>query len=316
MKKISIIVPVYNSEKYLDKCLSSLVNQSLGDIEIIIVNDGSTDNSGDIIDKYLNDKRVLCVNNTNHGIGYSRNIGLKKATGMFVAFIDSDDYIDKDFCEKMYESASINKSEIVICNYYIINDKKNKKIKSNMKLKDTFTLNEYPNVLNKVNLSPWNKIFKRKLLLDNDIYFPENLKYEDAIFVCKAYNNAKKISFVKNHLNYYLVHNLSETTTMDRKVFDILKILDQINNLLKNNEFVKNDLEYLLCHKITDYCLLQKYQKDKKTRKKFINDAFKYLEKAVPNYKNNYFFKKQNILKRVIKKNPSLIKIYCALSFK
>lgn len=105
MNKVSLIVPVYNTSKYLEKCINSLINQTLKDIEIIIINDGSTDNSEKIIKKF-NDKRIKYIAKQNEGIGKTRNLGIEKATGEYLAFVDSDDYLSIDFCKKMYTKSN------------------------------------------------------------------------------------------------------------------------------------------------------------------------------------------------------------------
>ena len=117
MNKVSIIVPVYNTSKYLNSCIKSLLHQTLKDIEIILINDGSTDDSESIIKKYK-DKRIKYISKKNEGIGKTRNLGIDTATGEYLSFIDSDDYVEPDFCEKMYEKATKDKCDIVICDYY------------------------------------------------------------------------------------------------------------------------------------------------------------------------------------------------------
>ena len=194
MIKVSIIVPVFNSEKYLKKCIKCLVEQTLKDIEIIIINDGSTDKSLNIIKdfqkKYSN---IICINNKNNGIGYSRNCGIEKANGKYISFIDSDDYIELDMMEKLYNFCEENKLDIAVCDYYKINDIT--KQKSTIKIDDfeITTLNENKDLIYKINHSPWNKLYKKELLTKNKIYFPINLKYEDMAVVIPILKYAKKI---------------------------------------------------------------------------------------------------------------------------
>lgn len=104
MEKVSIIVPIYNAEKFIKKCIESILNQSYKNLELILVNDGSKDNSSKIINQYKNNKRVNIFTQKNHGAAYTRNFGLKQATGKYVTFIDSDDFIDKDYIEKYVKS--------------------------------------------------------------------------------------------------------------------------------------------------------------------------------------------------------------------
>ena len=140
MVKISVIVPVYNVEKYLDKCLNSLVNQTLKDIEIIVINDGSPDNSQTIIEcyskKYSNVKSYV---KRNGGISDARNYGLKYASGEYIAFVDSDDYVDLSMMEKLYNKAIENSYDIVECNLHMVDDNGNllKDVNTNQK-KDIF----------------------------------------------------------------------------------------------------------------------------------------------------------------------------------
>ena len=121
MIKVSVVVPVYNTEKYLRRCLDSLVNQTLKDIEIIVIDDASPDNANEILKEYekkYKDKVKVFHNKTNKGIGYNRNFGIKKATGKYVLFVDSDDFVDEQTCEKMYEKASKDDLDLVICKFH------------------------------------------------------------------------------------------------------------------------------------------------------------------------------------------------------
>lgn len=308
MEKISFIIPVYNREKTILKCINSILNQSLKDIEIIIINDGSIDNSEKIIKK-IKDKRIKYFKWDNHGIGASRNKGIELSNGEYLSFVDSDDYISKDFSKKMYEKAIKEKSDIVVCNYN--NFYKDGKInKGYIKEFKRASLKENKNLLLDINLGPCNKIFKKELFDDKEMRFPENIKYEDVNLVTKLLKKANKISYEKSHLSYFYIDNKSETTTMDERVFDIFIVLDNLRDTFKEKEY-KNILETLIVFKITTYTVQQRYQKDKTIRNKFIDQAFNYLDKYVPNYKNNNYFKNRNIFKSIIEKNKIITKIYC-----
>ena len=125
MTKISIIIPVYNGEKYIEKCLDSIKNQTFKDYEVLIINDGSKDNTKKLIEKYLNDKRFKLFNRTNHGIGASRNFGLDESSGEYICFIDSDDYVDKKYLEKLYNKILKENLDIVVCNYIELSEELN-----------------------------------------------------------------------------------------------------------------------------------------------------------------------------------------------
>lgn len=322
MKKVSVIVPVYNTEKYLRRCLDSLVNQTLDDIEIIVINDCSPDNANKILSEYEKKYKNIKVihNKTNKGIGYNRNLGIEKASGKYIAFVDSDDYVDITMYEKMYNKAEKENLDLVLCNFYKNLEKQDGSLEALVpefiipNFKNT-TLKDYPDLLLKVNLAPWNKLYRRSLFT-SDVRFPENLKYEDAIVVIKAMARAKKIGIVDEKLNYYLVRSKSETTVMDKKVYDILTITKMMIEELKSHNYYEDIKEYVEAMTIRNlfrYTLQQKYQKDKNIRNDFIDKAFDYLNSEFPNWKNNKIWKRRNLLKRTIEQNKLLTKIYCIL---
>lgn len=313
MTKISIIIPVYNGEKYIEKCLDSIKNQTFKDYEVLIINDGSKDNTKNLIEKYLNDKRFKLFNRTNHGIGASRNFGLDESSGEYICFIDSDDYVDKKYLEKLYNKISKENLDIVVCNYIELNEELNIEKKIKIKAFNNTTIYKNPELLLSINKSPWNKIY-RKSILEN-IKFPTDLKYEDTEFLCKALYNSK-IGYVDEFLNYYVIHTNSETTTMDKRVFDILNIIDNIRKFYENsNDYIKEYIDKMSLQILTTYTIQQRYQKDKKLAKEFINKAFNYMEKNISNFKKNSYFKDRGI-KGIIEKNKVLTLIYCILYIK
>ena len=310
MQKISIIVPVYNTSKYLNKCINSLLNQTLEDIEIILINDGSTDESDSIIKKYK-DKRIKYIHKKNEGIGKTRNLGIEIASGEYLSFIDSDDYVEADFCEKMYNKAIKDNCDIVICDFYKDIDSTLEYIKIES-FKDN-SLNKNPNILNIVNLGPCNKIYKRNLFENRNNRFVENLKYEDAPFVCKVLLSAKKIGKVDEYLAHYVIHDKSETTTRDERIFDILKITDIIVKELKKYDYMHDAMINIVVMILTDYTIQQRYINDLELRNKFINESFSYLNALDINWKKCSYLKKFSWLKRKIKSSKILTKAYCAI---
>ena len=166
--KVSIIVPVYGVEKYIDKCLDSLVNQTLKDIEIIVVNDGSLDNSQKIVDKYVKKypKMVKSYIKKNGGQGSARNFGIKHSIGEYIGYVDSDDYVELDMYEKLYKKAKSKKYEIVVCGNY------NVKEDYSSKIEDVFVSSYQTNLENSMfgKIAVWNKIYKRELIVDNNYY--------------------------------------------------------------------------------------------------------------------------------------------------
>ena len=310
MPKISIIVPIYNAEKCIKRCLDSLVNQTKKEIEYILVNDGSKDNTESIIKEYK-DKRIKYFKNKNQGIGKTRNFGIEKATGDFIMFCDSDDYFELDACEKLYNKAINDKLDIVVCDYYRV-ENDNKKEDKIIDFSNT-SLRKRPSLLNEVNLSPWNKLYSAKLIKDNKIIFNEQLKYEDTPFVIEALDKAQKIGKVNSCLYNYVIHANSETTVRDERIFDILKIINIIRVYFEDKEYIQESLNKLLVRMITNYTIQQRNQKEIQTGIKFINESFDYLEKYIPDYKNNKYYKNRGFFRRTIEKNKALTKLYCKI---
>ena len=307
MIKVSVIVPVYNTEKYLTKCIDSIITQTEEDIEIIIINDGSTDNCDKIIKTY-EDKRIKYIKKENTGIGSTRNIGINKSKGEYLMFIDSDDYIDSNCIKKMYNYATKTKSDLIISDYYKdYGDKIERVLIKDFKQS---SLENNPKILNYINLGPCNKLFKRDIL--KGIRFEENLKYEDAPFVIKALKNAKRIAKYNDCLSYYVIHNNSQTTIRDIKIFDIFKISNIIQSTLKEDVYY-NALVDLIVMLITDYTIQQRYVKDFDLRNNFIEKAFKELNKMDLNWRNCNYLKKFSFIKRYIKTNKFLTKLYCTI---
>jgi glycosyltransferase involved in cell wall biosynthesis len=311
MPDISIIVPIYNAEKYLKKCIDSLLKQTKKELEFILINDGSTDSTHDIIKKY-NDKRIKYFKNKNQGIGKTRNFGIEKATGKYIMFVDSDDYLTETACEELYDKVIETKADLVICDFYKVYDDGSKE-KIKLPSFQPTKLKEMPNLILDINLAPWNKIYKTKLIKDNNIKFVEGIKYEDVPFVAEAMDRANKIAKLDSYVNYYVIHGNSETTVRDKRIFDILKIVDKIRNYFKNKKYMNDVVDKLTVRTLTNYNIQQRNQKDKKVGMEFLDTSFAYLKKEVPDYKANKYYENRGFLKRTIEKSKLLSKIYCKL---
>ena len=272
---ISIIVPVYNVEPYLSKCLNSIINQTYRNLEIILVDDGSTDNSGKICDEYkLNDNRIKVIHQENHGIGFVRNIGLKECTGKFVAFVDSDDYIANDMIYILYNKIIEYGADISCCANYRIERNNNIKISgANFKNKEVFCKNEiFKNYLQGVfGFCLWNKLFKHALI--KNMQFSRNRVGEDMIFLTQAFNYAGLVCGCDNALYYYVKRETSLTESMKKSnnKIEIFRVNKQIFEFIKNN---KKD-----CLKIA------------------VNNYVRFLTEL---YQNIYLKKNSEILKKLI----------------
>lgn len=307
--KVSVIVPVYNTEKYLKNCIDSLLKQNFEDYEIIVINDLSPGNAEEIIKSY-NDKKIVYIKNkTNKGIGYNRNLGVKEAKGEYVCFIDSDDYVKEDFISKMYNYSKENNLDLCVCDYVNVDEKGNTLEEFNLSNFGITNYEENNKILCEINLGPCNKLFKKDMLIKNKIKFSEKLKYEDLSFVAVSIKNSAKIGKINEQLNYFTVHKNSETTTRDKRVFDIFKQLDIVRNEYKSGKY----LDELTVSVLLNYTIQQRYQIDKDTQNKFIDDAFKYLNDNNIDYKHSEYIKNRSFLKGLIEKNKFITKIYCKI---
>lgn len=309
---ISIIIPVYNTEKFLKKCLESLINQTKKELEFIIINDGSKDNSDKLI-KEFKDDRIKYYKNKNHGIGKTRNFGIDKAQGKYMMFLDSDDYLEKNACELLFNEAEKNNYDIVVCDYYKVFANGEKQEFTIPYFKPS-SLKENNKLLNIINLGPCNKIYKTELI-KNNIYFLEDLKYEDTTFVAEAIYKAKKIGKINKCLHDYNIRENSETTVRDERCYDILKVVDIMRTFYKNNNFNEEELNKLTIKILTNYTIQQRVQKDRKIAMDFIDKTFIYLKTEIKDYKNNLYYEDRPFLKRLIEKNKNLSKLYCNIYY-
>lgn len=222
--KISIIIPIYNAEEYLKECLDSIINQTLKEIEIICINDGSTDNSLNIIEGYgKKDTRIKIIDQNNHGVGYSRNVGIRVARGEFLSFIDPDDYYpDKEILSKLYDTAIQQKVNICGGGLIYYNNQNHISTES-QKSEEHFSRNgilEYKDYQFDYGFQRY--IYKTSLIKNNNIYFPEYKRYQDPPFFCQAMNTAKKFYGITQY-SYVYRCNQQKLKWTEEKVFDLLQ---------------------------------------------------------------------------------------------
>ena len=275
MIKISVIIPVFNTEKYLKECLDSVINQSLRDIEIICINDGSSDKSFEILTDYESgDNRFKIINQTNKGLSESRNIGIKHSTGEYILFLDSDDYLELNALNNLYDIATSKNSDLIL--FKIINF-------SNEEFRDeyfdmqflkeiigdnTFNWMDVKDKLFDISVTAPGKLFKRKLI--ENIEFPKNLIFEDNLFFIKTIFNAKKVFFYDEYLYHRRIRKNSITNSNFEKYSDVIEIFNLIEEYIKSigyHEEFKLQLFYKKTKNIFD-----KFSKvDKKNKEKFFN---------------------------------------------
>lgn len=293
--KLSIIVPVYNSEKTIEKCLKTLSKQTLDEIEIIIINDGSTDKSSSIIEKYAKKfpNKIKYINRENKGIGFTRNEGIKIASGEFLGFVDSDDFVALNMFEKLYKKAITEKADIAICNYTIVNDSNNQS-KVFVNIPNNTSLQVKPEIINSIDFAPWNKIYKKELF--NDIYFPEKLKYEDLNTIIKVFSKAKKIVKINDYCYYYFNNPSGETTTINSKIFDIFFIFDDLLKYFsESDKKIRNQIKILCCRKLFIYTELSLKSKNINFTIQFLDAVYDYLNSKFYGWKLNYIINSKSI---------------------
>ena len=283
--KITFVLPVYNVEKYLPECLDSVINQTMDDIEIICIDDGSTDNSLEILKKYQKkDNRIKIFSFTNKGLGPARNRGIDRAHGEYVAFVDTDDWLELDFCEKIYENAKNNNSDIVLFNAieeYETHQKEriyfNKETIENpkdfifdFKWNSRFVLNNY--------FTAWSKLHRTKFLKENNIRFPSTL-FEDIEFQVESFLKAKRISYNPTIFYHYRKENPESimNSLKDDECFCIFGIIDNVENHIRNlNVYERFGMDFIKLkirqfkEKFSSTTLLFKVEFFKKIKMEFI----------------------------------------------
>ena len=248
MKKpiISVIVPVYNVEKYLKKCLDSILDQTFGNIEIICVNAGSTDNSRKILSEYAKkDCRIKITDKENGGLSSARNAGLKVAQGEYISFIDSDDWVDKTMLEKLYKSMTELNTDITICAVHQFDEKKQCIDDSNPYYtlgffnetfdNKAFTYKELKPFIMDVCVMAWNKLYRRSTIDECKAEFPDGLIWEDGPFFFSILFKNKKVSIVRDFLYYYRINRKGSIVEKGGKQFlDIIDVVELMFNSIKD----------------------------------------------------------------------------------
>ena len=296
MCKISIVVPVYNASSCLKKCLDSFINQSLKDIEIIMVNDGSTDDSEKIILNYQKkDKRIKLINKKNGGQASARNLGLKEAKGKYISFVDSDDYIDKDLCRDCYKIIEKSKSDILVFDYYITDYIKKEYYKV---LKDLQSGKVSDKEFFFAGACPWNKIYKKEFLMNNNFSFPEEIIYEDYAAIIPLIKYRPNVCYINKAYYYYY---LSEESTMRKKEYhkkyeDIFKANEILLKKLKDTEY-GDELEYMVAYHMLYEGSLNFYKYGKLDNISKISD---FVRKNFKNWKKNKYVKELSFKMRLL----------------
>ena len=247
--KVSVIIAAYNIEKYIQRCIESVVNQSEREIEIIIVNDGSTDNTLNIINKVNElDDRIIVINKKNQGLIEARKTGLKYANGEFILFLDGDDWLENNCIEELYKTANDKKADVVLYNAYMVYDDRKEIFDTFIeKFIDDIKKNPVKNLL-LLNISPtiWSKFIKKSFLEENNIEFPQNISYaEDLAAVLNIFINKPKIVCNEKRFYNYYQRNDSISNKISSKVLEIDDAIQFIKEkLVEMNIYYENKEEF------------------------------------------------------------------------
>lgn len=318
--QVSIIVPVYNVENYIERCLNSLVNQTFKDIEIITINDGSTDKSLELLNKYAKeDIRISVIDLGDEGVSYCRNLGIEKANGKYIMFVDSDDWIDSSMVEVLYKKAEENKLDLVMCSYIReFKDHSKEKI-FNLPQEIIYKDNEVKNELLRKLVGPikeelsnpemldalgtvWGKLYRADILKENKIKFVDLKEIgsaEDTLFNIFTFNYLKKLMFLNKPMYHYWRDNLKSVTSQynpklkeQRKVF-----FKYISDFIRENNFeqvFEEALNNRICTSVLGLGLIECSQNNKiseinkiKNIKKIIYEE--YIRNAYKNLELKYF---------------------------
>lgn len=281
---ISVIIPVFNVDKYLRKCLDSVIAQTYKNLEIIVINDGSTDSSLQICREYENRGDITLISQENRGLSSARNAGLEAAHGAYISFVDSDDYVEPDFIEELYKGIVFNRSDLCICNF-IAEDEAGRSLSNNdascLHGNRTLTKSDFWHEIFTERpgnaILAWNKLYKREIF--SELRFYAGHTHEDVYIMPSVIDSCKKISYISNELYHYL--NGRPDSIMgksNRLSFDFDKINSNIDLLLYfSKENYKKLYEIHLVNTIIDVSriLSPKNKSDKKSiknlKKKILN---------------------------------------------
>ncbi len=320
--KISVVIPVYNTSKFLKRCLDSVLKQTYENLEVILVNDGSSDNSFSIIEEYQKiDRRIIVINKKNGGLSSARNAGIKISSGEYILNVDSDDWIELNTCEILIKTAIDNDADIVIGNIYLEYKNKQKKwedLNKNIKYKNFEYLDAF--FVENGKGAIWNKLIKRSLYINNKIFHPEGISLgEDTSTLLRLALKSKIIIKIPNYIYHYRQNEFSMMHSKEKKIYEYLEAIEIIKSYYYSNKEekkyneIKNVLKYKLFYK---QLFLNGYLKTKKIYKK----EWEALNNEIKNLQNSKFYqflpKSEKILLSIYKNNKYIANFLFAIYIK
>ncbi len=317
--KVSVIVPVYNTEKYLKKCIDSLLNQTLTEIEIVAINDGSPDGCKDILERYkaTYPEKVVVIHKENGGQASARNLALGVCRGEYIGFLDSDDFVREEMFEKMYWMAAEQDADYVACGYTDITYRDGQEVvlqsyvasKVAVKTKDMFF---------GALASPFLHLYKREIMVNSGVTFPEGYIYEDTAFYLNLIPHIKKLGVIEEALAVRLRHSNSTMATFKKeRVRHIFPVLQISIDYYKEHGFweeYRNELEYF-CVRILLCSSLQRISKVGEFRGacELVDETLDFIKQHFPEYRKNPYLKSGKLA--LYMKGMNKVTAYIALVF-
>ena len=314
MPKVSIVVPCYNIQKYVGRCIESLLAQTFTDFELILVNDGSTDDTLSILKEYeKKDSRIIVLEKENGGLSDARNAGMKIAKGEYIQFVDGDDFAEDILLEKCAQKLDETGADIVIFDFYQYYTETNTKEVISHSFDETkeYSLDTTTTLLTNIKNAAWNKMYKLSLFKENHIEYPFGYYYEDLGTTYRLLPRAKKIVFINQPLLNYLQDRPGNITTQFNQrvyhIFDMIQLLIDDYKALGIYEKYYEELKYLGSINILECLKKTRMVKDSEMANKFVEESFSFLRKTWPEFpkckypikreKNDWVYTNEGILK-------------------
>jgi glycosyltransferase involved in cell wall biosynthesis len=301
--KISLIIPIYNGERYVAKCLDSIAHQSFSEFECIVADDGSTDDTLKIINTF-DDPRIKIIKNNHKGSSFARNSGFTKARGDFIIFLDSDDFFHEDMLKTMYQQITEQSADVVICNYKrfdtVTKEYSEEVLAGQDAPSGVFNANDIPELIfNIFSGVPWNKLYRKDFLIKNNLTFAEDLVIgADSVFVHESLLFAEKIIYIDQSLISYRVNNPGSDVARARAyISDIALAIDKLHGIIKGYKNHKKFLQSL------DNWTMGKciwiYELDEHRVGSILKDIIKKYELA--QYTENYYYSRSDIYEKILR---------------
>lgn len=293
MAEITVIIPVYNAEKYIVECLQSLYLQTFKDMEVLVINDSSTDETVQIIEKFRKGHPAFDLNLItvpNGGAAKARNVGIRMASGNYIAFMDADDIADKDMFKIMINMAYQDNVDLVTCEFYWMYPNKNVR-------QSLYSPKNNRELYIGAWAAPWNKLYRRSMLVDHDVFFTEGYTYEDTSFYLKYIPFCNVVKHIDRPFIYWRQHSTSTMgKNQNKRIPQIFPVLNDAINYYKKQGYYQeyeSELEYFCAKLLWGSSMYRICQvRDAKERKKYISMTLEWLKENFPNWKKNKEFKK------------------------